>query len=119
MNITQVTFPAIKVNQPLGEFIIGNMTARDLVGISYADVRRIEGEQREVEKYLGIQRPLDKNRVKSIKKYLQAPDASFPTGVVLAVHQNCAEFDQIGTMILKSYEADFDEDSIPIDKIAK
>jgi DGQHR domain-containing protein len=120
MNNNQISFPAIKVNQPIGEFIIGNMKVRDLVNISFADVRRIEGEQREVEKYLGIQRPLDKGRVKGIKKYLDAPDAAFPTGVVLAIHQNCAEFVN-GELILQAYtaEAEFAEDSIPINKIAK
>ena len=118
MSTTQISFPAVKVHQPIGEFIIGNISARDLVGISYADVRRIDNEQREIEKYLGIQRPLDKHRVKSIKKYLDAPDASFPTGIVLAVHQNCAEFDN-GILFLRNYTSDFPEDSIPINKIAK
>ncbi len=42
-----------------------------------------------------------------------------PTGVVLAVDQNCAEFDLNGEMILKPYEADFSEDSISLDKVAK
>lgn len=119
MTNTQVSFPVIKVNQPIGEFFIGNINARELVEISYADVRRIEGEQRDVEKYLGIQRPLDKARVKKIKQYLRSPDASFPTGVILAVDQNCAEFDESGLMTLRSFTADFLEDSISLSKVAK
>ncbi len=103
----------------MGEFFIGSINARDLVSISYSDVRRIEGEQRDVEKYLGIQRPLDKDRVKKIKQYLRSPDAAFPTGIVLAIDQNCAEYDQNGTLTLKSYNADYEEDSIPITKVAK
>lgn len=119
MSSDAIKFPVIKVSQPLGDFFIGNIKARDLVKISYADVRRIEGEDRAVEKYLGIQRPLDKTRVVKIRKYLESPDAAFPTGVVLAIEQNCTEFDQSGQLIIKSYESDFTEDSITIDKVAK
>ena len=119
MSDNQIKFKVIKVSQPLGDFFIGNIKARDLVKISYADVRRIEGEDREVERYLGIQRPLDKSRVLKIRKYLESPDAAFPTGVVLAVDQHCAEFDQGGELIIKPYLADFSEDSITIDKVAK
>jgi DGQHR domain-containing protein len=119
MTANQITFSVIKVSQPLGEFFIGNMSARDLVRISYADVRRIAREERDVERYLGIQRPLDKPRVKKIKQYLHSLDASFPTGVVLAIDQNCAEYDQDGKMTLKPFDADYAEDSIPMNKIAK
>ncbi|MBB5647646.1 DGQHR domain-containing protein [Pedobacter cryoconitis] len=119
MNQVDISFPVIQMSQPLGDFFIGTIGAKELVSIAYSDVRRIEGEQRDFEKYLGIQRPLDKARVNKIKQYLYSPDASFPTGIVLAVDQNCAEYDQSGVMTLKAYKADFDEDSIPMDKIAK
>ncbi len=76
MNDIPIQFQVIKVTQPLGDFFIGNIKARDLVYISYADVRRIEGEEREVERYLGIQRPLDKSRVVKIRKYLDSLDAA-------------------------------------------
>jgi DGQHR domain-containing protein len=119
MATNQISFPVIKVKQPIGEFFIGNIGVKEIVEISFADIRRIDGEQREVEKYLGIQRPLDKIRVNKIKQYLRSPDATFPTGIVLSVDQNCAEFDQNGLMILKPFLADFPEDSIPMNKIAK
>ncbi len=119
MNSTPINIQVIKVSQPLGDFFIGNIKARDLVKISFADVRRIEGEDREVERYLGIQRPLDKTRVSKIRKYLESPDAAFPTGVVLALDQNCAEFDQNGLLIIRPYQGDFSEAPITIDKVAK
>jgi DGQHR domain-containing protein len=119
MDLTPIKFNVIKVTQPLGEFFIGNIKARDLIRISYADVRRIEGEDREVERYLGIQRPLDKSRVTQIRKYLESPDAAFPTGVVLAIDQNCTEFDQNGELTIKSYVSDFEGESVTIDKVAK
>ncbi|WP_369014130.1 DGQHR domain-containing protein [Flavobacterium anhuiense] len=129
MTLEEITFPVIKVNQPVGDFFLGTISPRELAAISYSDVRRIEGEQREVEKYLGIQRDLDKSRVKKIKQYIQSPDASFPTGIVLAIDQKCAEYDQEnGKLIIKPYtppavenEEEEEEQAKPItlDKIAK
>ena len=114
---TEIALPVIEVTQRIGTFFIGSLGAQELVQIAYADVRRIE--ERDVEKYLGIQRPLDEKRVKQIKKYLESPDASFPTGIVLSINQNCTEFDQKGQLVLKQYESDFEGESIPISKIAK
>lgn len=112
-----ISFPATEVKQRIGTFYIASLSAFDLVRISYADVRRIE--QRDVEKYLGIQRPLDESRVRKIKTYLMSPDASFPTGIVLSVDQRCAEFDG-ANLILRPFQSDFsDEPSIPFERIAK
>ncbi|MDP2386990.1 MAG: DGQHR domain-containing protein [Bacteroidota bacterium] len=120
MDANSVDLKVIKVSQPIGDFFIGTIKARDLIKISYADVRRIEGEEREVERYLGIQRPLDKTRVYKIRRYLESVDAAFPTGIVLAIDQNCAEFDDGGTLTLKPYEsAEYPEESISFDKVAK
>lgn len=110
----------LKVKQPKGEFFTGILSAKNLVDISFSDVRRIEDEQRDVEKYLGIQRPLDKSRVAKIKQYIQSPDASFPTGIVLSIDPNCAEYDNEKSILtIKEYIADFDEDKISFNKIAK
>ena len=83
---------AQKVVQPLGEFFVASLKPKDLVAISFVDVRRIE--ERDVEKYLGIQRPLVKSRVNKIKEYIQGADATFPTSIILAVDSKCAEFDE-------------------------
>jgi DGQHR domain-containing protein len=118
MSNNEIILPVIEVNQRIGTFYIASVNARELVKISYADVRRIEA--RDVERYLGIQRPLDEKRVKQIKKYLGSPDAAFPTGIVLSIDQKCTEFDSSGNLTLKPYESDFeDERSIPLHKIAK
>ncbi|MGJ1444728.1 DGQHR domain-containing protein [Sphingobacterium spiritivorum] len=112
--------PVMPITQPKGVFYMGSIDARELVNISVSDVRRIEDEQRDVERYLGIQRPLDKQRVKKIKEYIQSPDASFPTGIILAIDQDCASFDETNkTLILSSYKDEFDEKDISISKIAK
>lgn len=118
MNNNEIILPVIQVNQRIGTFYIASINAKDLVQISYADVRRIE--ERDVEKYLGIQRPLDDKRVKQIKKYLGSPDAAFPTGIVLSIDQKCTEFDNSGNLSLKPFVSEFDDDiSIPLNKVAK
>ncbi|XAW90338.1 DGQHR domain-containing protein [Vibrio sp. CDRSL-10 TSBA] len=66
-------------------FFVGKMKAQDLLDISYSDVRRLENEERDVEKYLGIQRPLKKNRVKEINSYINTVDATFPNSVILSI----------------------------------
>lgn len=82
----------ISVNQPIGTFYIGRMNYNHLTLISYADVRRIE--QREVEVLLGIQRPLDSDRVEELRQYVRTIDASFPTSVILAITSENAEYDE-------------------------
>lgn len=83
----KIIIDAIKIEQPIGEFFFGKMTARKLMEISYSDVRRLENEERGVEKYLGIQRPLKKERVKDISSYISTIDATFPNSIILAVNE--------------------------------
>jgi len=118
METNEIILPVIEVTQRIGTFYIASISAKDLVQISYADVRRID--QRDVEKYLGIQRPLDDKRVKQIKTYLGSPDAAFPTGIVLSIEQKCTEFDDSGNLSIKPYTSEFDDDTpIPLNKVAK
>ncbi|EOV0863361.1 DGQHR domain-containing protein [Vibrio parahaemolyticus] len=83
----KIKIDAIKIEQPIGEFFFGKMTARELMKISYSDVRRLEDEERGVEKYLGIQRPLKKDRVKDINSYISTIDATFPNSIILAINE--------------------------------
>lgn len=117
-----LSFRCLKITQPIGTFFIGAIKAQDLRDITYSDVRRIEGE-RGFETYLGIQRPLDKRRVKKIAEYANTKDACFPTAVILSVAEKCAEYDD-GTMTLtlKPYTANADnpeDKSIDYENIAK
>lgn len=116
--------PVLRVRQQIGDFYIASINADDLVRISYSDVRRLVKDQRDLEKYLGIQRPVSKKRIGEIKKYLQGRDATFPTSVILAIDEKCAEYKEIdgnfGLLTLRPYDAEFtDESSIPFSKIAK
>lgn len=116
-----ISFPCIKVSQPIGEFYIAAISSKDLYKVSWADVRRIENERREIETYLGIQRPLNKKRVEELQLYVTTSDACFPTSVILAVPGVCAVYDeQRSTMTLSNYIDDEDSaKNIILGKVAK
>ena len=78
-----IAIPCIKVRQPIGTFYVGVIGCQKLLRISYADIRRIEG--RDVENYIGIERPLDPKRVNKIKQYVRTVDATFPSAIIVAV----------------------------------
>lgn len=121
-----IDIPAHTVSQPIGEFFSASIKANLLVDISYSDVRRMENRdgRREIERYLGIQRPLKKNRIKEIRNYiLHDRNATFPTSIILAIDGKCAEYDpDKGVLRIYPYEPDHAEGenvSIPYHKIAK
>ena len=85
----------LKITQPIGEFYCCVMNARDLYEISYSDVRRLEKEQSEenLDTYLGIQRELNKNRVKKIREYIGSVDATFPNSIIVAINGDFVSID--------------------------
>ena len=84
----KIEIEAIKISQPIGEFYFGKIKASLLCEIAEADVRRLENEERGVESYLGIQRPLKKERVKEISSYLNTIDATFPNSIIIAINDD-------------------------------
>lgn len=95
--VEYIYFKCIEVQQPLGRFYVGAMLFNQVTFISYADVRRIE--DRDLEQYIGIQRPLDERRVKELREYVTNEDASFPTSIILYVSAKDADFDSnVGIM---------------------
>lgn len=85
--------PCVEVEQPIGKFYLARISPKDLIEITYVDVRRIEKEEREVETVLGIQRPLSPTRVKEIGDYVNTVDATFPTSIIVAM-ESFAENDE-------------------------
>ena len=95
-----VVVAALPVQQPIGEFYIGVIEARDLLEISYADIREIE---RDLDNYLGIQRKISPDRVRELSEYVNTKDASFPTSIIVAVQEQCVEWDEtLKTLTLRS-----------------
>jgi len=99
-NEEYIYFKCLEVQQPIGSFYVGAMPFGQVTFISYADVRRIEA--RDVERYIGIQRPLESSRVKELRGYVTNIDSSFPTSVILAVDGADALYDpESGIMRLR------------------
>jgi DGQHR domain-containing protein len=116
----EISIPCLKVRQPIGDFFIATINCKTLCEITFADVRRMY-EERELETYLGIQRPLNKARVKEIEQYVNTVDACFPTAVILAIDGKCAEyFADENRLVLRSYFGGKEGgEDIPSIKIAK
>lgn len=111
--------PSIKVKQPMGEFYICSIQARDLCEITRYDFRRLNTEIG-FDSYLGIQREVSTKRTKDIAKYIATKDACFPTSVILAIPGNCARYDEKTCKLFIEPFVDEEnlENSIPYDKIA-
>lgn len=100
--LVQFSVPAIQIRQPIGEFLIAAMPSKRLCEIANFDVRRMLKE-RDIETYLGIQRPLNQARVTELESYVRTVDACFPTAVILAIDGRCAEFNsETGQLTLRN-----------------
>ena len=115
-----IEFPCLLVRQPIGEFFVGVIPFRDLCDVADFDVRRVLRDQRDVERYLGIQRPLNDSRVRDLTSYVEYFDATFPTSVILAVEQSCAFYnDKNQRMILSNYIDDEESERILFRNVAR
>jgi DGQHR domain-containing protein len=110
----------LPVKQPIGEIYLGVIPHYLLRKITYFDVRRVLQEQRDVERYLGIQRPLKLKKVDELKKYVRFFDASFPTSIIIAVDERYAAYDEKHKkLLLSNFMEGEDNPSIPISNIAR
>ncbi|WP_421983322.1 DGQHR domain-containing protein [Roseibium sp.] len=113
-------FECLKARQPIGDVFLASVPYDQLVKITYFDVRRVLQEDRDVERYLGIQRPLINSRVDGLQKYVNFFDASFPTAIIIAVDERFAEYDeQTKSISLSNVPRDGDRPEIPIRNIAR
>jgi DGQHR domain-containing protein len=89
------TVSALRIRQPIRDIYLAAMDHELLRKITYFDVRRVLRDQRDVEAYLGIQRPLSDARVKDLQQYVNFADATFPTAVILAIDESdCVSYDE-------------------------
>ena len=75
---------AIKVTQPLGDFFVGKIKAKDLQKISYTEEFKYDASGRQV----GTQRPRDEKRLKEISQFIKSEEMCFPTSILLAISSN-------------------------------
>ena len=92
-----ISFRCIEVRQPIGTFYVATMEWRELIDIAWADIRHLE--DRQLDEYLGIERPLKEERVKELTEYVRTVDATFPTSIIVAVESKDAKFNDIGAVM--------------------
>ena len=95
--LSEIRIPAFRIQQPIGELFVGQMTAPQIVAVAHADVR--EMEENELDKYIGINRRLTKSRVDELSRYVGTYDATFPTSIIVAVPDENATFDEESNML--------------------
>jgi len=75
---------AIKITQPLGEFYITKIKAKDLLRVSTSSVLRYDKDGN----IKGNQRALKPDRLKLIANFIQSEEMCFPTSIIVAANVN-------------------------------
>jgi DGQHR domain-containing protein len=104
--IIVISIPVFQITQPIGDFYIGVMRADNLLSICEFDYRRMQYNSGHID-FFGIQRELNKKRIKDIIQYVGTMDACFPTSIVISVDEKCARVDETeitGVKILRIFE---------------
>ena len=86
MTNNEISFTALKVSQPIGDFYVAKLPSEILSETSRSDIRRISGI--DFDQLVGIQRVINNKRVKQISEYVQTVDASFPNAFILNLNSN-------------------------------
>lgn len=122
-NQVQIKLPVSRVSQPIGDFYVGRIDARTLIKISYTEIRAFEAGTQE--KIAGIQREKSEKRIAEIRRYVNLEYATFPTSVIIAVEDECAELnahgdpkDGIFHLTLKPFGEEGDPGHIPLEQLA-
>lgn len=84
-----IRVPAIRVEQPLGEFYAAAIPAKKLLQVCYTDRLRAvtEGDSYRLE---GSQRLINEPRLKDIGRYIGTREAAFPNSVILAANYSAS-----------------------------
>ena len=116
----EVEFPCLRARQPIGDIFIATIPHKKLASITYFDVRRVLQDNRDFERYLGIQRPLDDKRVRQIETYVNLIDASFPSSIIISIDEDYVTFnEEAGTMTVRNFRFGEDEPSTAIRRVAR
>lgn len=115
----EIVVQAMKVRQPVGDMYIASIPHNVITKIAHFDVRRIVRESRDVESYLGIQRPLNLKRVDEISSYVNFRDASFPSSIIVSIREDYVSFDDRGNLSLRNFRMGEAAPSIAIRDLAR
>lgn len=83
--------PALRIQQPLGDFYVISIKANKLLDISFSEPLKYIDSLGNVQ---GSQRPKDEKRLKEIAKYIDSVEMAFPNSIILA-----ANYTQSGTIL--------------------
>jgi DNA phosphorothioation-associated DGQHR protein 1 len=75
--------PALKVHQPLGDFYVISISARDLLEITFSEPMKYIDNSGNVK---GSQRPQDIKRLKEIATYIESVEMAFPNSIILSAN---------------------------------
>lgn len=119
-SLISISFRCLRARQPIGDIYIATIPYKDVARMTYFDVRRVLQEQRDVERYLGIQRPLDKKRVDQIGSYVNLIDASFPSSIIIALEDDYVSYDaEVGMMTIRNFRIGEEVPSTAIRRTAR
>lgn len=74
---------ALKIEQPLATFFVTKMRAEQLLEVSFSEELQYIDENGRLK---GSQRPKDLKRLKSIAKYIDSVEMSFPNSIIMAAN---------------------------------
>lgn len=77
----EIELDILEINQHIGTMYLSKMDGNLLYQLSKADILKIKNK----EMFEGIQRELDKRRVRQIKAYLETQFSSFPNSIILNI----------------------------------
>lgn len=82
----QITIKCFAIEQPIGTLYVGYIPYNILLDNTEVNVR---GYVTNLEKYIGIQRERSETRLKEIARFIELPDSTFPTSIVLHLSSDC------------------------------
>jgi DGQHR domain-containing protein len=113
-------FKALRVRQPIGDIFVASVDYKSIQDITFFDVRRRLQEQRDIERYLGIQRPLNESSVRELNQYVNFIDATFPGTIIVSVENDYATYDESKSeIIISNTRPGEDKPSIPLRNLCR
>lgn len=101
----EIKIDAFEVKQPIGSFYCGVIDASRLKDITFSDIRRLEeNESRELDDFIGIQRPLSEIRTKAIEKYISGPEATFPNSIIISINEKNIDWNSESRQLVIKYK---------------
>lgn len=90
-----ILVPAIRVQQPFGDFYITKLPAELLLEVTYKDPLRVREKYDDSYSVIGKQREQKIDRLKEIGQYIDSVDIAFPNSIILS-----ANFYEKGTSVI-------------------